>query len=281
MVLLSEISRLLLRIKYTVNHPHVCLSQGMYRLRSSYWKDLDLYHPRWNLRDQQAAEERYLRFCNVSALTTQLPRWTNIYHPLRGVAKIATCKTLLQIVRAVLFYAVFSDKLTTPRAPDGVLLTALHLLALALDVCRSHKESGDPFCCYVGDVIPILAFASEEISVSKCGDQSMLSLLVVLMRMHEKENAQNFMEAGNFNLSSLILSLIKTFVELEPGCMTKLQKLAPHLANQFSHSISNDNARHMDLSDDSEKRKAKSRERQAAILVRFIFIFYFCFKTYS
>ncbi|KAI3447694.1 hypothetical protein Pfo_004359 [Paulownia fortunei] len=241
------------------------MTQGMYKLRPSYWKELDLYHPRWNLRDQQAAEERYLRFCNVSALTTQLPRWTKIYHPLRGIAKIATCKTLLQIVRAVLFYAVFTDEPTSSRAPDGVLLTALHLLALALDVCRLHKESGDPLC-YVGDVIPILAFASEEICTSKYGDQSMLSLLVLLRRMHEKETAQNFMEAGNFNPSSLISSLIKTFVELEPGCMTKLQKLSPQLANQFSHSILNDNARDTDLTSDSEKRKAKSRERQAAIL---------------
>lgn len=243
----------------------------MYKLRSSNWKELDLYHPRWNSRDQQAAEERYLRFCNVSALTTQLPRWTKIYDPLRGIAKIATCRTLFEIVRAALFYAVFSDKLATSRAPDGVLLTALHLLALALDVCRSHKESGDPFC-YVVDVIPILAFASEEVWINKYGDQSMLSLLVLLMRMHEKEHAQNFIEAGNFNLSSLVLNLIKTFVELEPGCMIKLQKLAPELANQFSHSILNDNARGTELTSDSEKRKAKSRERQAAIMVRFLFI---------
>ncbi|PIN03040.1 putative ubiquitin-protein ligase of the N-recognin family [Handroanthus impetiginosus] len=241
------------------------MTQGMYKLRLLFWKELDLYHPRWNSRDQQAAEERYLRFCNVSALTTQLPRWTKIYHPLRGIAKIATCKTLLQIVRAVLFYAVFTDKLTSSRAPDGVLLTALHLLALALDVCRSHKQLGDP-SCYVGDVIPILAFASEEICMSKYGDQSMLSLLVLLMRMHEKENAQNFMEAGNFDLSSLILSLIKNFVELEPRCMTRLQKLSPQLANRFSNSMANDNARDTDLTPDSEKRKAKSRERQAAIL---------------
>lgn len=245
----------------------------MYKLRSSYWKDLDLYHPRWNLRDQQAAEERYLRFCNVSALSAQLPRWTKIYPPLKGIAKLATCKTLLQVVRAVLFYAVFSDKLAIPRAPDGVLLTALHLLALALDVCRSQRELSDPFC-YVGDIIPVLAFASEEISTSKYGNQSMLSLLVILMRMHEKENAQNFMEAGNFNLSPLVMNLIKTFVALEPACMTKLQKLAPQLANQFSQSISNDNARDVDLSDDSEKLKAKSRERQAAILVgHFIFVY--------
>ncbi|KAL8504680.1 hypothetical protein ACS0TY_016023 [Phlomoides rotata] len=259
----DELQEVLDRVaEYT--HPSG-MTQGMYKLRSSYWKDLDLYHPRWNLRDQQAAEERYLQFCNVSALTTQLPRWTKIYHPLRGIAKVAICKTLFQIVRAVLFYAVFSDQRTTPRVPDGVLLTALHLLALALNVCQLHKGSGDPLC-NVGDVIPILAFTTEEIPMSKYGDQSMLSLLVILMRMHEKENAQNFTEADNFDLSSLISSLIKTLAELEPGCMIKLQKLAPHLANQFSHSISNDNPRDMDFSDDSEKRKARARERQAAIM---------------
>ncbi|KAL6496213.1 hypothetical protein OROGR_029471 [Orobanche gracilis] len=246
------------------SHP-TGMAQGMYKLRSSYWKELDLYHPCWNLRDQQAAEERYLRFCNVSALTIQLPRWTKIYHPLRGIAKIATCKTLLQIVRAVLFYAVFSDKPATSRAPDGVLLTALHLLALALDVCRLHKESGDTLC-YVGDVIPILAFANEEICVNKYGEQSMLSLLVLLMRMHEKETAENFMEVGNFNLSSLISCLIKSFVDLEPGCMNKLQKFAPQLAYQFSRSFINDNDMDTDLASDSEKCKVKSRERQAAIL---------------
>ncbi|XP_073157617.1 E3 ubiquitin-protein ligase PRT6 isoform X2 [Henckelia pumila] len=243
------------------------MTQGMYRLLSVYWKELDLYHPRWNSRDLQAAEERYSRFCHVSALTNQLPRWKKIYYPLRGLAKIATCRTLAEIVRAVLFYAVHTEKLVTSRAPDGVLLTGLHLLALALDVCRVHKESGDP-SCYEGDVIPFLAFASEEISTSKYGDQSMLSLLFSLMRMHEKENAENFMEAGKFSLSSLVSSLLDKFVKLEPGCMTKLQKLAPESANHFPNSGLNNSFKETESTSESEKLKAKSRERQAAILER-------------
>ncbi|CAA2964318.1 E3 ubiquitin- ligase PRT6-like isoform X1 [Olea europaea subsp. europaea] len=241
------------------------MSQGMYKLRSAYWKDLDLYHPRWNSRDLQAAEERYFRFCNVSALTTQLPKWTKIYYPLRGISQIATCKTLLQIVRAILFYAVFTDELTPSRAPDRVLLNALHLLALALDVCQVQKEYGD-LLCYSNDVIPFLAFANEEICMNKFGDQSMLSLLVLLMRMHEKENAENFTEPGNFRLSSLILNLLKKFAELEPGCMTSLHKLEPELAYQLSVSIHRGNTNDMASSSDSEKRKTKARERQAAIL---------------
>ncbi|XP_051113912.1 E3 ubiquitin-protein ligase PRT6 isoform X2 [Andrographis paniculata] len=239
--------------------------QGKYKLRSLYWKELDLYHPRWNSRDLQTAEERYLRFCNASALTMQLPKWTKIYPPLRGIAKVATCKALLQIVRAVLFYAVFTENRTASRAPDGVLLTALHLLALALDVCRLHKESGDTLC-YVDGVIPTLAFASEDITMGKCGDQCLLSLLVYLMRMHETEKGQNFTEPGNFDLASLILSLIKTLVELDQGCMMKLQKIAPQLASKYLQSLSSDNARDTGLVSNAEMHKAKARERQAAIL---------------
>ncbi|KZV51798.1 hypothetical protein F511_11486 [Dorcoceras hygrometricum] len=243
------------------------MTQGMYRLHPMYWKELDLYHHRWNSRDLQAAEERYSRFCNVSAMTNQLPRWTKIYYPLRGLAKMGTCRTLAEIVRAVLFYAVHSEKLAASRAPDGVLLTGLHLLALALDVCRVHKESGEPLCSE-GDVIPLLAFASEEISISNYGDQSILSLLVSLMRMHEKENAANFMEAGKFSLLSLVSSLLNKFAELEPGCMTKLQKLVPDGANQFPNSVLNNSFKETESISESEKLKARSRERQAAILER-------------
>ncbi|XP_075509230.1 E3 ubiquitin-protein ligase PRT6-like isoform X1 [Primulina tabacum] len=243
------------------------MTQGTYRLLSPYWKELDLYHPRWNYRDLQVAEERYSRFCNVSALENQLPRWTKIYYPLRGLAKIATCRTLAEIVRAVLFYAVHSEKLVASRASDAVLLTGLHLLALALDVCRVHKESGDPLCS-VGDVIPFLAFATEEVSTSNDGDQSILSLLVSLRRMHEKENAENFMEAVKFSISSLVSSLLNKFAELEPGCMTKLHKLAPESANHFINSVVNNSFKEAESTSESEKLKAKSRERQAAILER-------------
>ncbi|KAK3000361.1 hypothetical protein RJ639_020590, partial [Escallonia herrerae] len=243
------------------------MNQGMYKLRLAYWKELDLYHPRWKPRDLQVAEERYMRFCNVSAWTTQLPQWTKIYDPLKGVAQIATCKVVLQLVRAVLYYAFFTDKLTASRAPDGVLLTALHLLSLALDICHAQKESGDR-SCYVGDLIPVLAFAGEEICVgsNRYGDQSLLSLLVSLMRIYKKENPDDFVEAGSFNLSSLIENLLKKFAELDSGCMTKLQQIAPEVVNQILDSIPNSVSDTMGSTSDGDKRKAEARERQAAIL---------------
>ncbi|KAM2518006.1 hypothetical protein PS1_032847 [Malus domestica] len=243
-------------------------NQGTYSLQWTFWKELDLYYPRWNSRDLQAAEERYLRFRSVSALTTQLPRWTKIYSPFKGVARIATCKAVLKIIRAVLFYAVSSDKSSDSRAPDSVLLNALHLLSLALDICSQHKEAGDK-SCYDGDAIPMLAFAGEEINEGRyfgAGQQSLLSLLVILMRMYKKQNVNNCLEAGSCDLSSLIGSLLKKFVEIDSGCLTILQQLAPEVVGLVSQSSPNVDAKTSGSISDSEKRKAKARERQAAIL---------------
>ncbi|KAF5471656.1 hypothetical protein F2P56_008431 [Juglans regia] len=242
-------------------------NQGTYSLRWRYWKELDLYHPRWNSRDLQSAEERYLRFCRVSVWTNQLPMWTKIFSPLKEVARVATCKVVLRIIRAVLFYAVFTDKGTESRAPDGVVLTALHLLSLALDICCRQRESCDQPCSE--DVFPILADSSEEIWEGLnygAGGQSLLSLLVVLMRMEKKENTDIFLDAGGCNLSSLIESILKKFAEIDSGCMAKLEQLAPEVVSCLSQPNPSSDTNLSRSDSDSEKRKAKARERQAAIL---------------
>lgn len=243
-------------------------NQGTYSLQWAYWKELDLYHPRWNSRDLQVAEERYLRFCSISALTNQLPRWSKIYPPLKGVARIATCKAVVQIVHAVLFYAVFSDNSSKSRAPDAVLITALHLLSLAVDICVQLSESGDR-SFYDGDSIPILAYAGEKVDEGLnygASEQSVLSLLVLLMRMHKKESSENFLEAGNCDISSLIESLLKKFAEIDSGCRAKLQQFAPEVVSHLSQFFPNDETNTLTSASASEKRKAKARERQAAIL---------------
>ncbi|KAJ7950320.1 E3 ubiquitin-protein ligase PRT6 [Quillaja saponaria] len=240
-------------------------NQGMYSLRWAFWKELDLYHPRWNSKDLQVAEERYLRICNVSALTTQLPRWTKIYPPLEGVSRIATCKVALQIIRAVLFYAVFTYKSSDSRAPESVLLTALHLLSLSMDIYSLQRESSDK-TCRIGDSIPVISFSCERMDEGLnygFGEQSLLSLLVLLMRMHKKGSFDNFTEAGACDLSSLIETLLKKFAEIDDGCMTRLQQLAPEVVSHLSKSITNSGLITSGSASDSEKRKAKSRERQA------------------
>ncbi|XP_042512040.1 E3 ubiquitin-protein ligase PRT6-like [Macadamia integrifolia] len=252
------------------------MKQGKYSLRKTYWKELDLYHPRWNSRELQIAEERYMRFCNVSALTNQLPRWTKIFYPLQGIARIATSKPVLQIVRAVLFYAVFTEKTSASRAPDGAILTVLHLLSLALDICYLQRQSSDNSSMSTSfleeDLMPVLAFAGEEIDVGATAGmhawshQSMLSLLVSLMRMHHKESLNSFVEAGNCNLSSLIEGLLKRLAELDSGCMTELQRIAPEVVCHLTKSILVTDSRISGSASEAEERKAKARERQAAIL---------------
>ncbi|KAJ4842672.1 hypothetical protein Tsubulata_014891 [Turnera subulata] len=244
-------------------------NQGMYSLRWTYWKELDLYHPRWNSRDLQAAEERYMRYCSASAWTTQLPKWTKIYPPLSGVARVGTCKVVCQIIRAVLFYAVYTDKFTDMRAPDGVLLSALHLLSLALDICFQQRELGDT-TSHTMDSAPILAFAGEEYNDGLCygaGEQSLLSLLVSLMRIHKRENS-NVLETGSCNVSSLIDSLLKKFAEIDSGCLARLQQLAPEVVVLISQAVPGVDAITSALASDSERRKAKARERQAAIMAK-------------
>lgn len=238
-------------------------NQGTYSLRWAYWKELDLYHPRWNSRDLQVAEERYLRYCSASAGITQLPRWTNIYPPLKGVARIASSRVVIKIIRAVFFYAIFTHK----RAPDSVLLSALHLLSLALDIYTQQKEMDMSF--YIENSASMFAFAGEEILEGLndgSGDQSLLSLLVLLMRIHKRESSDNLLEAGSCNISSLIESLLKRFAEIDAGCMTKLQQLAPEI--HLSQSVPNFERNTLGSPSDSEKHKAKARERQAAILAK-------------
>ncbi|KAK6943656.1 Zinc finger, UBR-type [Dillenia turbinata] len=249
------------------SHP-TGMNQGKYLLRQSYWKELDLYHPRWNSKDLQVAEERYLRFCCVSPLTTQVPKWTKIYYPLRGVARIATCRVTLQIVYAVLYYAAFSVKMTASRAPDGVLITALHLLSLALDICSLQTVSADQ-SLHSGDPIASLAFYHGEIDkkqIDNLDDSSLLCLLVSLMRTRKNEHFEFLMEADNCNISSLIESLLKKFAELDKGCLARLQKLAPEVVDYLSQSVASIDKGGDASASDSEKRKAKARERQSAIL---------------
>ncbi|XP_017418232.1 E3 ubiquitin-protein ligase PRT6 isoform X1 [Vigna angularis] len=239
-------------------------NQGMYSLRWTFWKELDLYHLRWNSKDLQVAEERYLRFCNVSALTTQLPQWTKIHPPLKGIARIATCKVVLHIIRAAIFYAVSTFKSSDSRAPDSVLLPALHLLSLSLDICFQQKESSEDTCHDVAQ-LPIIALSGEFIQTS-FGEQSLLTLLVLLMEMHRRENVDNFVEAGGCSLFTLIESLLKKFAEIDNGCMTKLQKLAPEVVCHISEYFPSRDSSISSLASESEKRKAKARDRQAAIM---------------
>lgn len=240
------------------------MKQGKYSLRKAYWKDLDLYHPRWNSRDLQVAEERYFRFCKISALNAQLPRWTPIFEPLASVCRIATSKMVLQIVRVVFFYAYFSERSSVSRAPDAVLITALHLVSLALDICETQQlfDTDDP--------LPILTSASEEFDMGSSSasvfwkNQSMLSLLVSLMRKYKEQNDDVYSETRQCNISSLIEVLLKKFAQLNANCMSELKRLAPGVVCNVPQV--NSIAENLTFTSDIDERKLKARQHQAAVL---------------
>ncbi|EOA19777.1 hypothetical protein CARUB_v10000023mg [Capsella rubella] len=239
------------------------MNQGKYSLRSSCWKELDLYHPRWHSRELQSAEERFSRYCGVSALTTQLPRWRMIYPPLKGLARIGTCKATFQIISSALYYALESGTSVKSRAPDGVLITALHLLSLSLDICTQQRQSNSQDWC-LENSIPILELAGLEIIGIDQGTekQSLLSLLVSLMRTRVGDGLHQFPEAGSCNISSWIGNLLKKFSAIDSVCMNLLQSLTPEVVGQSGFD------KVMSGSASDEKRKAKARERQAAIMAK-------------
>lgn len=259
--------------------------QGKYSLRHAYWKELDLYHPRWSYRDLQIAEERYFRFCKVSAHNAQLPQWTHIYSPFATISRIATSKTVLEIIRAVFFYAAFADVSPISRAPEGVLITALHLLALALDVLCSQSNMSvnnyDPDSVSFMEVLhnqeglsSLLSHATDLLDVTLqcksdvCKNQNMLSLLVLLMRKYKEEDDKDNSEMRHCNISLLIETLLKKFAELNNDCLIVIQNLAPEMVPQMLKHPAHVPAESLATTSDAEDRRAKARERQAAIMVR-------------
>ncbi|XP_038980097.1 E3 ubiquitin-protein ligase PRT6-like isoform X2 [Phoenix dactylifera] len=253
------------------------MKQGKYSLRKASWIELDLYHPRWNSRDLQVAEERYFRFCKVSALNVQLPRWTAIFEPLTTISRIATSKAVLEIIRAVLFYSVFTEMSPVSRAPDGVLITALHLLSLALDICDSQSRDNQScmsFSHRAEDSFPLLTYACEGFNVSASNEsffwknQSLLSLLVSLMRKHKEENDKGISETRQCDIASLIENLLKKFAQLSTDCMGALKQLAPDMVCRMLQQFPDSTMHNLASASGTVERRAKAREHQAAIMAR-------------
>ncbi|KAK8947794.1 hypothetical protein KSP40_PGU006591 [Platanthera guangdongensis] len=121
-------------------------------------------------------------------------------------------------------------------------------------------------------VIVVLTYASEEFdmgTISTCvfwKNQSMLSLLVSLMRKHKEENNNINAETRQCSILSLIEMLLKKFAQLSDKCMTEFKHLAPDVIGNVSQV--NSSVESSALVSEME-RKAKARQRQAAILVCF------------
>lgn len=251
----------------------VLLGQGKYVLRDECWRELDLYHPRWSPRELQSAEERYLRACKAPAVFLQLPRWKAPFVQLHTMGRFVISARVHDILRSVFFHAAYAENLSESRAPEGLLFIALHLLALALDVCalpQNKPGSGSsvaesqspapssgfpsfdlntpsygipsPTSSDVQDQPPLLVRAVERVLVGRADGtmmaehQSTLSLLVLLLRKFSTGDGAGVAagEASHYSVGDLIKSLLLRFAELNKPCMYEIELLAPEILHRVS-----------------------------------------------
>ncbi|KAG0593011.1 hypothetical protein KC19_1G298000 [Ceratodon purpureus] len=264
------------------------MQQGKYVLREECWRELDLYHPRWSPRELQSAEERYLRACRAPAVFLQLPRWSQPFAALQDLGRLITTSRIHDMLRSIFFHAVYAEDPSTME----LLLHALHLLALALDVCKSQNEPGSPFLdlnsslhgfnnsssSNVEDRPPLLLRCVERVTVARVDatattePQSMLSLLVLLLRKRVNDGVD---EPGAYGFGDLIKKLLRSFAELDRGCMDEIEVLAPEILHRGSVGATLKGGRVGDINfkddisvSESDRRKAIARERQAAAMAK-------------
>lgn len=268
--------------------------QGKYVLRDDCWCELDLYHPRWSPRELQLAEDRYLRACKSPAVFAQLPRWKQPFKQLQNLGRIIISSRVHDMLRSVFFHAAFAENLSESRSPEGLLFSALHLLALALDVCAAYQSksatedaiSGAPLADSSNDrenFLPLLLGAVEMVNVGRADGsmmeepQSMLSLLVLLLRKDSTRDNLETSDIGNYSVGGLIKNLLQRFAELNQSCMVALELLAPEIflrvstaGATFWPAVSGDSYRPDDSSAPQlDRTRSMARERQAAVMVSY------------
>ncbi len=237
-------------------------------LREECWQELDLYHPLWSPHELQFAEERYLQACKAPAIFLQLPRWKQPFVQLQEMGQLVISGRIHDILRSVLFHATYSEDPSNSKAPQGLLFTALHLLALALDVCSAAQnkvevsspvvETSEPGMSSIGlpstgcrssspllrgqswnvqENPPLLVHAIERVCVQSADGmimperQSLLSVLVLVLCKFSKGSASHLIagEAGSYNVADLITRLLGKFAQLSRECMYEIESLAPEI----------------------------------------------------
>jgi hypothetical protein len=187
-----------------------------------------------------------------------------------------------------------------------LLFSALHLLALALDVCAAYQNkmgaegtpstrspshdlntrldgSSAPNDNDFEDILPLLMCSVERVKVGREDGtmmeehQSLLSILVILLRKNSTGDSMGTSDIGNYSVVGLIKTLLQRFAELSQSCMGELELLAPEIFQRiptagatFWAGGSGDNNRKDDtLVSELDRTRAMARERQAAVMVRY------------
>eukprot|EP00897_Mesotaenium_endlicherianum_P006160 jgi/Mesen1/5572/ME000281S04633 len=205
------------------------MPQGEYWLKKECWRELDLYHPRWNPRDLQKAEERYQRALQLAPVAEQARRWRAPLGPFEGLREIATSALVCQVVQAVLYHALLDPPGGASKAPDGVLHVALHLLALALDACQS--ASGPlPSGGWDLHTQPSASLAGGNATSAPTGGSiggNAAAAPTPAILKHAQLKVYVAVSQG-----TTAFCLFWTMAALDEGCLAALEQLAPEILGQ-------------------------------------------------
>jgi E3 ubiquitin-protein ligase UBR3 len=122
-----------------------------------------------------------LQACNAPAVFVQLPRWKQPFVQLQAMGQFVMSGRVHDILRSVFFHATYAEKLSNSRASEGMLFTALHLLALALDVCAAAAQNKVGPSCPVVESIEPGVYSSSGLTSSNLRSSSPLSKVGILL----------------------------------------------------------------------------------------------------
>lgn len=205
------------------------------------------------------------------------------------------------MLRSVFFHAAFAENPSKSRAPEGLLLSALHLLALALDVCSAYKMSAEgatpgasstisrplglDMCSTdknCEDTPPLLLDSVKRVAVAREDgsmmeeQQSMLSTLVLVLRKNNTGDNMATSALGNFRVGGLIKNLLLRFGELNQNCLGEIELLAPEIfqrtpatgATHWADGSGDNKSKDVSSVSEFDITRAVVRKRQAAVMVR-------------
>jgi hypothetical protein len=240
------------------------LEQGKYTLKDQCWKELDPYFLTWDRTQLQRAEERFFRATGKSAPSTFLPKWTNPFTPLSGLARIPTSGVVHDVLVGVLREAEAGG---AARVPENVLYAALHLLALALDTCeKGGSGSRQPFVLKAAEG---LSGGFGEGGFRSAGDRPGLVELLVRLRgrfLQEREGGPAAKSGAppEKEAAGMVEGFLKRLAAMDDSIRGGIQRLDPGLLAGGGAAQPSEKG----PMSEAEKRKLQAKSRQAAVMAR-------------
>jgi hypothetical protein len=240
------------------------LEQGKYTLKDKCWKELDPYFLTWDRTQLQRAEERFFRATSKSAPSALLPKWTNPFTPLSGLARIPTSGAVHDVLVGVLREA---DGGGNAKVPENVLYAALHLLALSLDTCEKKGSwNRQPFVLKAAESF---SGGYGEGGFRSAGDRPGLMELLVRLRGRFLQGREGGPAAKSGappekEAAGMVEGFLRRLAAMDGSIRVGIQRLDPGLLAGGGAAQSSVKG----PMSEAEKRKLQARSRQAAVMAR-------------